>query len=54
MNFNVEGNINALESDLKRVIDKLPSICVDTVALLFIMQTLIDAYKEASGNDLKL
>ena len=54
MKIEVEGDINKLESDLKRVIEILPRVCVDTVALLFITQSLFNIYKEATGKDLKL
>lgn len=46
------GDIKALERETKRVIKQLPHICCDTMSMLFIMQTLLDAFKEASGYDL--
>ena len=52
MNIELTGDIDALERDIKRVINKLPSLCCDTMALLFITQTLLDSFKEASGHDL--
>ena len=54
MGIELTGDVEALERDLKRVIDKLPKICTDTMALLFIMQTLLDSYKEATGKELKI
>ena len=53
MNIELTGDIKALERDLKRVISKLPSLCCDTMAMLFITQTLLDSFKEASGYDLQ-
>lgn len=52
MKIELTGDIKALERDLKRVIHMLPSLCCDTMALLFITQTLLDCFKEASGHDL--
>ena len=54
MKIEITGEAEALECDIKRVIDILPSLCCDTVSLLFITQTLIDIYKEVTGKDLKL
>ena len=47
MEANVE--IDVLEKEIQRVFKKLPSVCCDINSVLFIIQTLDNAFKEVSG-----
>lgn len=41
-----------LEKEIQNVFKKLPNICCDIASHLFILQSLLDAYKKLTGKDL--
>lgn len=48
----MEIEIDILEKEIQSVFKKLPNICCDVPSHLFIIQSLLDAFRNASGREL--